>query len=148
MPAKRDPQSILASFARRFADPARDGGSSAPPPSREALAAFVAENFEAPGSDMLPWVPADHVPMPARIARIRCGELRLFAVGLHDLWLQLGRVPARSVQEHPERHSLLYLPQGEPYRLLNQWAISLIMGGAVNTHVVTGDGKKLTAAKK
>jgi hypothetical protein len=37
--------------------------------------------------------------------------------------------------------ALLYLPQGEPYRLLNQWAISLIMGGAVNTHVVTGDGK-------
>jgi len=142
MPLKRDPAAVLDAFSRRFADPARGGR----PPDRDALAAFVAEHFEAPGSDMLAWVPPDHAPMPPRIANISAYDLRLFALGLHDLWLQLGREPARSVQEHPERHSLLYLPHpaivpGGRFRETYAWdTLWIVRGLLVSGMLATARG--------
>ena len=111
MPAKMDPNAVLAAFARRF--PAYATVGALPP--RDELLAFVEEHFEPAGSDAVEWVPPDWRPMPPILEAINDEELRLFGVGLNDLFLTLGKRPSVSVLEHPERSSLMWVPFGSLY---------------------------------
>jgi neutral trehalase len=115
MPALMDPPDIHAAFAARFPDyvasfSEAQGGPLPPHPPRDALLEFVRGHFGAPGSDLVPWVPPDWSPLPPQLVAVRNETLRLYVLGLNDLWLQLGRRLVDGVRAHPARHTLLHLP--------------------------------------
>jgi alpha,alpha-trehalase len=111
MPMVMDPAETRAAFAVAFGDGGGgSGGSAAPPPSKEDLAAFVSQYFFTAGSDTVPHVPADFTPAPPQLAGLANATLRAFALGVHDLWLQLGRRIIPSVHDYQQRFSLLWQP--------------------------------------
>lgn len=101
MPMTMDPPDILAAFQVAF--PNGNG-------TKEELASFVAKHFTPAGNDSIAWVPTDYVPSPAVLMTLQNETLRDFALGLNDLWLQLGRQIIDSVREYPQRYSLVWQP--------------------------------------
>lgn len=100
MPLTVDPADVLSAFAAAFPD----GGANA---SRADLAAFVNRYFLTAGSDTAPWVPDDYQAYPTSLSGLRNASLQEFALGLNDLWLQLGRRFKPSVRDFPQRYSLV-----------------------------------------
>ena len=102
---------------------------------RAALSAFVAANFAAAGSDVLPAPLADWSPTPAFVDRLEDNAtLRDWALAVHGIWRELGRACAPSVAEHPERHSLLWVPHtavvaGGRFREPYYWDSAFIVRG-------------------
>ena len=107
MPMVMDPRETLQAWAVAFGDARAAGG---PPPSREELAAFVSQYFYAPGSDTVPHVQGDWQPAPPALVALRNETLRAWALGLNDLWLQLGRRIIPSVAAYQQRYSMLWQP--------------------------------------
>ncbi len=146
MPLLADPLSVLDAFESAFP-------SGGPPPSRPALLAFVNRFFSPAGADMLPWVPTDWTEAPAQIVESTAGNATLcgWALGIHDLWLTLGRQTSVDVLTHPERHTLLWLPHpiivpGGRFREAYYWdsfwiVLGLLRSGMVNT--ATGMARNL-----
>ena len=104
MPLLADPEDVMQSFYATF--------GVAPQPSREELQAFVAQNFQPAGVDTQPWIPDDWQVAPEMLRRVRNDTLRHWALGLNDLWLQLGRQIASTVRDYPQRFTLLWQPHG------------------------------------
>jgi hypothetical protein len=103
MPLTVDPQDVLAAFHATFPD----GGGSA---TRDQLSAFVSQYFLTAGSDTEPWVPDDYTPMPPLLASVGNASLQEFALGINDLWLQLGRRIKEGVRDYPQRYTLVWQP--------------------------------------
>jgi neutral trehalase len=103
-PILADPEEVLAAFEASF------GGGRDTPPTRQEISAFVSQFFLTAGSDTEPFVPHDYSPMPPQLARVSNATLMDFALGLNDLWLQLGRRIVDSVKTYPQRFSLVWQP--------------------------------------
>lgn len=67
-------------------------------PDRDAIAKWVEENFEAPGSEFEKWTPADHTKTPSILGRIADKQYKEWAANLNDVWLQLGRKMTKDVK--------------------------------------------------
>lgn len=135
MPARIDPATINSNFLRRFPSFADH------PPSKDDLLNFVNEHFDSAGSDVTAWVPQDWSPLPPLFEKIQNPELRLFAIGLNDLWLKLGQSQKPSVKQFPERHSLMHLPfdyivPGGRFREVYAWDTLWIVKGLLKCGMV------------
>ncbi|KAF8067132.1 trehalase [Scenedesmus sp. PABB004] len=135
----------------------------------DALRAFVDARLAPPGSDLVPCVPPDWTPAPpgflARLAaRSDPDGAALLELGraVHGLWRELCREVSPSVRDHPERHSLLALPNptvvpGDRFRETYYWdsywaLLGLLASGLTRTAAglvgnllalaaATGDGR-------
>lgn len=135
MPARIDPAQITANFLSRFPLFADQ------PPVKEDLLQFVNEHFDAAGSDVTAWTPSDWQPLPPLFEQIKNPELRLFAIGLNDLWLNLGQMQKTSVKQFPERHSLMHLPHeyivpGGRFREVYNWDSLWIIRGLLKCNMI------------
>lgn len=144
MPMVVDPQDIVEAFEVAFGD------VSANPPTREQLAFFVSQYFYVAGSDTVPHVPADWQASPPQLTGIGNGTLREWALGLNDLWLQLGRRIIPSVRDYQQRFSLIWQPYPmivpggrflESYYWDSYWIVlGLIQSGMLETaHGLVGN---------
>ena len=106
MPLVGDPEDVLQAFSAAF------GAAVNPRPSRDELVAFVGQYFQPAGVDTQPWVPDDWQVAPDMLRHMRNDTLRQWALGLNDLWLQLGRQIVPTVRDYPQRFSLLWQPYG------------------------------------
>lgn len=101
MPLKTSPESVTAAF-----DALPD------PTNRTALEVFLDTYFEAAGSDLDEWVPADLQSSPPFLEKIADPAYKQWGDDLNQLWRLLGRQVNESVVEHPERHT--FLPRRYP----------------------------------
>nr|AQV08186.1 trehalase [Locusta migratoria] len=104
MMQRQEPAQTLANFAAFMA--AQDGA-----PSRDAVARFVDDNFQQAGQ-LLNWTLPDWHDEPALLSRISDPRLRAWARFLNGEWPQLARRVPDDVRLHPDRYSLLYVPNG------------------------------------
>ena len=98
-PLKVEPEEVL----RRFSLLPHDA-------SKAELRTFVLENFDRPGTDLVPWAPVDYTDRPPALARLQNAELSEWAHSLNSFWAQLGRATSVEVAESPHRRTLLPLP--------------------------------------
>nr|XP_053607357.1 uncharacterized protein LOC128673501 [Plodia interpunctella] len=94
----------LADFAKLMHDTNQN-------PSHEQLLKFVDNHF-VDGNQLLHWNPPDFNPKPPILEQISDPKLREFAKDVIQIWAKLGRTVDPDVAEHPERSSLLYVPNG------------------------------------
>ncbi|XP_066141226.1 trehalase-like [Euwallacea fornicatus] len=80
-------------------------------PNRTQIKEFVAKNFEYE-AESEKWTPQDYNPEPKFLNNIRDPSIRVFAQELVSFWPQLGRKITNSVKEHPDRHSVIPVPEG------------------------------------
>ncbi|XP_057670544.1 trehalase-like [Diorhabda carinulata] len=80
-------------------------------PSKDDLVQFVKENFDSAG-ELVEWTPPDFNKNPAFIERIENERVKKFAQNLVNIWPKLARRVSDSVRDHPDQHSLIYLPNG------------------------------------
>ena len=66
--------------------------------------------FAPAGSDLIPHVPADHVPVPLLLSRIAQPAYRAWALELNALWLNFSLWVNVSVPAQQDRHTLLATP--------------------------------------
>ncbi|CAN0840878.1 TRE1 [Linum grandiflorum] len=73
---------------------------------------FMAEYLDPAGSDLVAHEPADFVADPdGFLPKVENPEVRAWALEVHSLWKILIRKVSGEVLEHPERHTLLPLPE-------------------------------------
>lgn len=82
-----------------------------PTPNISQLAAFYAQNFGAPGSDLVPTTPSDWTSTPGLLANIANPLLQQFASDINAVWPTLAFAVSPSVQANPAQHTLLYVPE-------------------------------------
>eukprot|EP00897_Mesotaenium_endlicherianum_P003011 jgi/Mesen1/2738/ME000169S01921 len=92
----------------------------------EDVQSFLKSYFDEPGSDLEPHTPADFGSAPASFLPHVEGEARAWALAVHQIWLQLCRQVAASVESDPEKHSLIKLPNammipGARFREVYYW---------------------------
>ncbi|XP_066253985.1 trehalase-like [Euwallacea similis] len=80
-------------------------------PNRTQIKDFVAKNFEYK-AESEEWTPQDYNPKPEFLNNIPDASIREFARDLVSIWPQLGRKITDSVKEHPDRHSVIPVPEG------------------------------------
>ncbi|XP_076265432.1 trehalase-like [Rhynchophorus ferrugineus] len=80
-------------------------------PTREQLQDFLARNFEST-AEMDEWTPPDFTTSPELLNRIDDAEVRKFTTDLVAIWPTLGRKVSQSVFDHPDRFSLIGVPNG------------------------------------
>ncbi|XP_029428987.1 trehalase isoform X2 [Rhinatrema bivittatum] len=78
--------------------------------SRDELFQFVNLSFAPPGQEFEPWTPKDWPENPQILKTISDEKLNRWAKELHAIWKSLGRKMKNDVQNHPELHSLIYVP--------------------------------------
>ncbi|CAI0408822.1 unnamed protein product [Linum tenue] len=113
----------------------RPNGSVAVPV--EDFEKFVTEYLEPAGSDLVAHEPVDFVAEPdGFLPKVENPEVRAWALEVHSLWKILIRKVSDGVGEHPERHTLLPLPEPmlipgsrflEVYYWDSYWAIRGLM---------------------
>lgn len=108
--AKTNYNDMLKSKGRYHHEPPKSGHYRGHPIPREKLVDWLSKYFGKVGSDLLPWVPEDHVEMPEQIASLSNTTVRNWISDLNQLWLLLGRQTTVDVRKHPERHSLIWVP--------------------------------------
>ncbi|XP_043224413.1 trehalase-like isoform X3 [Amphibalanus amphitrite] len=79
-------------------------------PSQDDVRAFLNDNFEEPDSEFIQWHPSDWTENPKFLSRIADAGLRSWISELHGFWKQLGREVTGEVYLHPERYSLIFVP--------------------------------------
>nr|UYZ39132.1 soluble trehalase 1A like protein [Apocheima cinerarius] len=80
-------------------------------PSREQLARFVDQHF-LDGNELDEWLPPDFDPNPPILDQIRDPKLKQFAKNVIGIWAKLGRKMKPEVTQHPDRYSLIPVPNG------------------------------------
>ncbi|WIA44588.1 hypothetical protein OEZ86_007311 [Tetradesmus obliquus] len=136
---KNSPADTLAAFQQLAAANSSSNSSGSNSNSsidRAALQQFVNEQLDAAGSDLQQCVPPDWQQRPARFlpnltAAAAAGDanataLLQFGLDVHALWHVLCRQVSPAVAQHPERHSLLPLPNrtvvpGDRFRETYYW---------------------------
>ncbi|KNC52222.1 trehalase [Thecamonas trahens ATCC 50062] len=87
-------------------------------PSQKAnasvLHAIYLAHYDEPGSDLEAWLPPDWQPHPPLVAAVaaRSPSYGAWAADLNALWHTLGRKVVADVEDRPDAHSLLYVPNG------------------------------------
>ncbi|XP_037077546.1 trehalase-like [Pollicipes pollicipes] len=127
MSMRLSPEEVKAAFQTMMA---RTAGQ----PSREDVRDFLDRNFQQPGSEFVAWNPSDWVDNPAFLARIRDPKLRAWIEDLHVTWKDLGREVAGEVYLHPDRYSLIFVPNptivpGGRFREYYYWDSYWVMKG-------------------
>lgn len=88
---------------------------------------FLGDYFSAPEADLVYAEPADFVPEPEDfLPKVKSPAVRAWALEVHSLWKNLSRRVADEVKAHPERHTLLPLPDpviipGSRFREVYYW---------------------------
>lgn len=80
-------------------------------PKKADIAEFIKNNFRSQG-ELDEWTPPDYNSNPAFLNKISDRSMRQFAQNLVKIWPKLGRKVSDSVFKYPDRHSLIYLPNG------------------------------------
>lgn len=111
-----------------------------PRPLRADLQRFVADNFDAVGSELLPWTPPDWRAKPKFLRTIVNDEYRQFAVDLHARWPQFGRRLRADVRRRPKMYSMIAVPNpvivpGGRYREYYYWDAYWIQIGLLHSEM-------------
>ncbi|XP_050540083.1 trehalase-like isoform X2 [Daktulosphaira vitifoliae] len=80
-------------------------------PSNPELQKFVDENFED-GDELEKWIPTDFTENPSIVNRIRDPNYQNWAKNLNHVWKTLARKIKKDVYTHPDRYSLIWVPNG------------------------------------
>jgi len=80
------------------------------PPSAEVLK-FVGDNFED-GDELVSWIPTDLTENPSIVDRIEDKNYKQWAKALNSEWKSLARKIKDDVRVHPDKYSLLWVPNG------------------------------------
>ncbi|KAH7388450.1 hypothetical protein KP509_16G076300 [Ceratopteris richardii] len=103
--------------------------------SAETLTKFIDEYFFEVGSDLVKHIPVDYEAEPANfIPNVKDKRLRSWALKLHAIWLELARKVAENVEDEPDQHTLLPLPNpfvvpGSRFREVYYWDSYWIIRG-------------------
>ena len=105
--------------------------------SVKQLNGFIEKYFEGAGNDTVYVEPVDFVPEPEEfLPKVENKEVRAWALEVHALWKNLSRRVSDRVQERPELHTLLPLPEPmlipgsrfrEVYYWDSYWVIRLVL---------------------
>jgi alpha,alpha-trehalase len=105
--------------------------------SVKQLKGFIEKYFEGAGNDTVYVKPVDFVPEPEGfLPKVENKEVRAWALEVHALWKNLSRRVSDRVQERPELHTLLPLPEPmvipgsrfrEVYYWDSYWVIRLVL---------------------
>uniref|UniRef100_A0A915Q0L4 Trehalase n=1 Tax=Setaria digitata TaxID=48799 RepID=A0A915Q0L4_9BILA len=102
-PLKKDPEEVVADFHKRFS-------KSITEDDREQVKQFVEDNFGIEGEELDECELSDWKAEPERLLTIENSALRQFALEINYIWKDLCRTVKKKVKEHPQRHSLIYIP--------------------------------------
>ncbi|KAL5244702.1 hypothetical protein ACI65C_012112 [Semiaphis heraclei] len=80
-------------------------------PPKEDLTKFVNENLED-GDELEEWTPPDFTDSPSIASRIKDKNYKQWALGLNQVWKTLARKVKDDVRLHPDRYSLIWVPNG------------------------------------
>lgn len=80
-------------------------------PSDEDLVKFIAENFEE-SNELEKWTPTDFTNKPSIFNRIKDETYKYWVKALNDLWLTLAMKIKNDVNLHPDKYSLVWVPNG------------------------------------
>lgn len=111
-------------------------------PTKSQLEQFVSEHFEE-GNELMKWTPTDFQTDPPLLNKIKDKNFQKFAKDLVGIWPTLARKVGPEVDEFPDRHSLISIPNGfiipggrfkEVYYWDSYWIIEgLILSGMTET---------------
>lgn len=93
----------------------------------EIFQKFVKDYFYEAGSDLLEYTPLDYEEEPADfLPHLKDRRLRTWALKVHAIWLELARRVDPNVEDEPEQHTLLPLPNpvivpGSRFREVYYW---------------------------
>ncbi|KAK7883019.1 hypothetical protein WMY93_029193 [Mugilogobius chulae] len=126
MKLKVSPDIILSAF--------KNLSNESPAVPREKLQEFINMYFEKPGSEFETWTPPDFETFPPFLSRINDGQLRTFALKIHQLWNLLGKKIQSSVKDQAELYSQIYTPYpvvvpGGRFRELYYWDSYWVING-------------------
>lgn len=102
------------------------------PPNSE-LIKFIDENLED-GDELEEWTPPDFTENPSILNSIRDPNYKAWASGLNHVWKTLARKVKDDVKTHPDRYSLIWVPNGfvipgGRFRELYYWDTYWIVNG-------------------
>ncbi|XP_060861354.1 trehalase-like isoform X2 [Metopolophium dirhodum] len=80
-------------------------------PSDEDLVKFIDENFEE-SNELIKWTPKDFTDKPSILNRIKDKTYIYWARALNNLWMTLARKIKDDVKIHPDKYSLVWVPNG------------------------------------
>lgn len=80
-------------------------------PTKEQVEQFVKDNFVTEG-ELDNWIPSDYTDHPQFLKKIASPIMQKFARELVHIWPTLGRKVKSEVSKSPDRHSLIYIPEG------------------------------------
>lgn len=100
---------------------------------KEEIAKFVDENF-VDGDELEIWTPSDFTESPSIANRIKDKSYKQWALGLNQVWKTLARKVKDDVRLHPDRYSLIWVPNGFAipggrFRELYYWDTYWIVNG-------------------
>ena len=126
MTLKAPPEKIMEAFSTI------SNGSE--PINASDLKHFVEEYFSPPGSDMVIADPPDWNESPAFIEDVYDKKLRAWLKDLNVIWKDLYRKVAPGVEDHPEQHTMIPLPNafvipGGRFREIYYWDTYWILEG-------------------
>uniref|UniRef100_F1KU03 Trehalase n=1 Tax=Ascaris suum TaxID=6253 RepID=F1KU03_ASCSU len=132
-PLKKNPEEVMEAFKRKFRHPLKYG-------DREKLRAFMEENFDRVGDELLECKLPDWQPRPFKLLNIRDPHLRKFALEINEIWSRLCRKMKPEVKRHPEKRSLIYVPNhfvvpGGRFREFYYWDTYWIIKGLLACHL-------------
>lgn len=78
---------------------------------KEALIQFVDKHLED-GDELEEWTPPDFVDSPSIADRVKDKNYKQWALGLNQVWKTLARKVKDDVRVHPDRYSLIWVPNG------------------------------------
>lgn len=99
---KNEPSETLRKFEMMMNETGRK-------PDREKIKNFVQDAFDET-SELDPYTPSDWTPNPSVLLQITDPEYKQWAKNLNDIWKNLTRKMGDDVRDHPDRHSLIYVP--------------------------------------
>lgn len=80
-------------------------------PTKDQITRYVNENF-AKENELIDWSPSDWQENPAFLKRVEDPNFREWAKELNDIWKILAKKISPNVTLHPDRHSLITVPNG------------------------------------
>lgn len=80
-------------------------------PTKSQLTQYVNENFVA-SNELVNWTLSDWTNNPSILQRIQEPKYYEWAKDLNEIWKKLARKVNPEVARQPDRHSLIYVPNG------------------------------------
>jgi len=100
---------------------------------KDKLIQFVDKHLED-GDELEDWTPTDFTESPSITNRIKDNNYKQWALGLNQVWKTLARKVKDDVRLHPDRYSLIWVPNGFAipggrFRELYYWDTYWIVNG-------------------